>query len=167
MKRVCLLITAVIMTALLFSACVGEKIDDLSSMKNFWEEHRDELETTAKEMREQGIEFFIQGVPLKIENGRNQKVENVSYSDAMRTIVDLCRYPRLDAQFGWYYGSEPFFTGGDGYFYVASRETSNEYGEKISFLLVFSENPVSEIDPYTTYEDLGGGWLLVTEHLGE
>ena len=167
-----LLFTAIITVFVSAVSCNKTENTEFNSdpyvyMKSFWIDHKAKLETTAKEMQDKDIEYFYNGIPMKVEKGHNQKVKNVSYSEAMRSVVKLCKSSYFNDLFGWSKGKEPFFDSGEGYFYVASKDFIDGYGGNVRIYLAYNDSTVRNIDPYTQYEDLGDGWLLITEHIGE
>ena len=142
------------------------KLDYDAFMTELWTDYREDLEKTSVQMKEMGIDFFAYGIPMRITENGNQILNVAEYPDEMQKIVDLSKSSYID-QFGLHGEPTPLFTGGEGYFYISTPLHENAYGEEICLTLVYSNNPVEELSPYTNYRDLGSGWLLVTEHFGE
>lgn len=181
----CILIVAVIL--LILSACFliqdrvypkqykNSKMSDDGSIRQVYcdymtdllNNNKEDLEKTAAEMEKQGIDFFSMGSPFRIVGNGNKRVKKVIYTESLlRTVRLLSRSPYLGHQFGWSGDHVPLFTKGERYFYVSSKRI-DEYGYQIELWLIYSHNSINDLQPYTKYEDLGDGWLLITEYYGE
>ncbi len=138
-------------------------VDEYRLLREFWEKNRIDLENVSKDMKAQGIAYFINDVPFA-KDGLSVKInENTENTDVIQAVLNESKDSfQKGYQFGWSENEEPVFKEtAEKYFYFSLFPFKDSHGNMISLELVYSGNTFEDIKYYTNYVALSPEWLLV------